>query len=228
MALLTIAAISLSALLRTSMNGGAPLTTPDMAAPHPQNGVWALVPSDCETPVGLDLSAWPKCATPLGFMDDEIAALERPGPGKKATPDQFYSIGRTKFSMAPAAAADAPEIAEIAVPMVFSRSYYYLAIKPDAVGDDGRFAAARGWPVPCPPKEQGGCTPRTLTDVQAQAAIEPDETGRIYRLIRVQPAAPPEAPATAPAAPATPTPVVESTLPPATPQPDHPPHLEPM
>lgn len=225
MALLTLAAISLSALLRTSMNGGAPLTTPDMTAPHPQNGVWALVPSDCETPVGLDLSTWPKCATPLGFMDDEIAALERPGPGKKATPDQFYSIGRTKFAMAPAGVADAPEVAEIAVPMVFSRSYYYLAIKPEGVGEDGRFSAARGWPVACPPKEQGGCIPTSLTEVQAQAAIEPQDAARIYRLIRVQPAAPsPEAPPAGPVA-APPSPISASPLPPAAPAPVEPPHL---
>lgn len=225
MALPTLAAISLSALLKTSMNGGAPLAAPDVAAPHPQNGVWALVPSDCETPVGLDLSAWPKCATPLGFMDDEIAALEKPGPGKKAAPDQFYSIGRTRYAMAPAASADAPEVAEIAVPMVFSRSYYYLAIKPEAVGEDGRFTAARGWPVACPPKDQGGCTPKTLAEVQNQAAAEPVETARIYRLIRIQPAAPSSTSPPVPSQPAEPAPITESPLAPAVPAPVQPPSL---
>ena len=218
MALMVLAAVSIAALLRTSMNSGAPLTTPDAPAPHPQNGVWALLPSDCETPTGLDLSAWPKCATPIGFLDDEIAALEKPGPGKKAKAEEFYSIGRTKYAMARAGAADGPAIAEIAVPMVFSRSYYYLAIKPDAVDDAGRFAAAKGWPVACLPKDEGGCTPKSLADVQAQAAMAPVDPARVYRLIRVQaPVAPP--------APTEAAPITETPLPPPTeaapPEPGH-------
>ena len=212
MPLLTLAAVSVAALLRTSMSSSAPLTTPGVEAPRPQNGVWALIPSDCEAPVGLDLAGWPKCATPVGFLDDEIAALEKPGPGKKATAEEFYSIGRTKYAMAPPAAADAPAIAEIAVPMVFSRSYYYLAIKPEAVGADGHFSAAHGWPIPCRARDQGGCTPKALADIQAQAALEPADPARVYRLIRIENAAAPTAPATPPTA--APAEIIETQLPP--------------
>ena len=213
MAILTLAAVSIAALLRTSMSSSAPLTTVGAEAPRPQNGVWALMPSDCEAPTGLDLAVWPKCATPIGFLDDEISALERPGPGKKATPDQFYSIGRTKYVMAPAGGADGPAIAEIAVPMVFSRSYYYLAIKPEAVGSDGHFVTARGWPVACLPKDQGGCTPKSLVEVQTQATAQPTDPARVYRLIRIQPAAQTEGPQGVPPAPAAGE-IKESPLPP--------------
>jgi len=198
---------------------------PDGATPGPlpQNGVWALLPAECEAPTTLDLSIWPKCATPIGFADDEVSALERPAPGNRATPTEFYSIGRTKYVVIPGATPDLPALAQVVVPMVFSRSYYYLAITPVAPLDAaGKFAAAKGWPVACLPKAQGGCNPKTLADVQTQAAIEPTDPKRLYRMVRIV------APAPAPASGDTSTPpsstpaivppsgaITESPLPPA-------------
>jgi len=187
---------SAAALLHSTMVTSAPLV-PDGAAtgPLPQNGVWALLPSDCETPTTLDLSAWPPCATPIGFLNEEVSALERPAPGNSATPTEFYSIGRTKYVVAPGAAPDAPAVAQVAVRMVFSRSYYYLAVSPAAPLDaEGRFAAAIGWPVACLPKDQGGCNPKSLADVTAQAAIAPSDPKRLYRMVRILAATPPSAP----------------------------------
>jgi hypothetical protein len=212
-------AASAAALLHSTMVTSGPLV-PDGATPGPlpQNGVWALLPDACDAPTSLDLSTWPKCATPIGFVDDEVSALERPAPGNRATPTEFYSIGRTRYAVVPGAPPDAPAVAQVAVPMVFSRSYYYLAISPAAPLDAaGRFAAARGWPVACLPKAQGGCNPKTLADVQTQAAIEPTDPKRLYRMIRILPAA------SAPAAPDTPAPIIvppagtitEAPLPPA-------------
>jgi hypothetical protein len=221
MQLFAIAA-SASALLHSTMVTSAPLV-PEGAAPGPlpQNGVWALLPAECETPTSLDLSSWPKCATPIGFADDEVAALERPARGAEATPTAFNSIGRTKYAVAPGAAPDAPAVAQVVVRMVFSRSYYYLAVRPAAPLDaDGRFAAARGWPVACLPKAQGGCNPRTLADVQAEAAIEPTDPKRLYRMIRILAPAPSSGDQTAPT-PATPAivapagTITETPLPPA-------------
>jgi len=215
-------AASAAALLHSTMVTSGPLV-PDGAPPGPlpQNGVWALLPAECETPTTLDLSAWPKCATPIGFVDDEVSALERPAPGNKATPTEFYSMGRTKYVVIPGAAADAPALAQVVVPMVFSRSYYYLAINPAAPLDAaGRFAAAKGWPVACLPKAQGGCNPKTLADVQTQAAIEPTDPKRLYRMVRIVPPAPASGDTGTPP-PATPVivppsgTITESPLPPA-------------
>jgi len=209
------AAPSPSALLHSTMVTSGPLI-PDSApmGPMPQNGVWALVPSDCDAPTSLDLSTWPKCATPIGFADDEVAALERPAPGNKATPDQFFSVARTKYATASAAAADAPAVVQVAVPILLSRSYYYLALTPAGPLDaDGRFAEAKGWPVACLPKGQGGCKPKTLADVQTQAAVAPTDPKRLYRMIRILVAAP------APPAPAPSAPITETQLPPAAPSP---------
>lgn len=224
-ALMTLA--SAAALLHSTMVSSTPLATPEAATgPMPQNGVWALLPADCEQPTSLDLSSWAKCATPIGFLDDEVAALERPGPGKKATPDEFYSIARTKFAMAPGLTdAPAPAVAQVVVPMIFSRSYYYLAIAPVGLDPNGRFAEAKGWPVACPPKADGGCTAKTLDTVRTQATIAPTDPSRLYRLVRIQASAPsapdtampdtptaqpapttPAAPTTPPAPPAAPTP----------------------
>ncbi len=188
-------AASAAALLHSTMVTSGPLvpdgTTP---GPLPQNGVWALLPDACEAPTTLDLTAWPKCATPIGFADDEVSALERPEPGNKATATEFYSMARTKYAVAPGAAPDAPAVAQVVVPMVFSRSYYYLAISPAAPLDAyGRFAAAKGWPVACLPKDQGGCNPKTFADVQTQAAIEPADPKRLYRMVRIVPPAPADA-----------------------------------
>ena len=195
---LLVMAASATALLHSTMVTSGPLV-PDGAPPGPlpQNGVWAMLPAECEAPTTLDLSVWPKCATPIGFADDEVSALERPAPGNKATPTEFYSMGRTKYAVIPGAAPDAPAIAQVVVPMVFSRSYYYLAIIPAAPLDAaGRFAAAKGWPVACLPKTQGGCNPKTLADVQTQAAIEPTDPKRLYRMVRIVAPAPVTAPAT--------------------------------
>ncbi len=229
-------AASAAALLHTTMVTSGPLI-PDGAngAAMPQNGVWALVPTECETPTTLDLAAWPKCATPVGFADDEVAALERPAPGNKAKADEFYSMARTKFALAPATVTGGPEVVQVVVPMVFSRSYYFLAITPETLDADGRFAAARGWPVACAEPAKGGCSPKVLADVQAQAATAPVDPQRLYKLVRIQPPAA-DAPAITPApgepantdAPATTPPaaagaatvpapgaVTEKTLPPA-------------
>jgi hypothetical protein len=216
-------AASAAALLHSTMVTSGPLV-PDGAAngPLPQNGVWALLPAECDTPTTLDLSSWPKCATPIGFVDDEVAALERPSPDNKATATEFYSVARTKYAVAQGAAPEAPAVAQVVVPMVFSRSYYYLAIAPSAPLDEaGRFAAARGWPVACLPKGQGGCNPKTLADVQTQAAIEPTDPKRLYRMVRILPSAPAGGDASAPApAPGAVPPagaVTEAPLPPANP-----------
>jgi len=188
---LFVMAASAAALLHSTMVTSGPLV-PDGATPGPlpQNGVWALLPAECEAPTSLDLSTWPKCATPIGFVDDEVSALERPSPDNKATPTEFYSMARTKYAVVPGAAADAPAVAQVVVPMVFSRSYYYLAISPAAPLDaSGKFSAATGWPVACLPKDQGGCNPKTLADVQTQAAIAPTDPKRIYRMVRILPPA---------------------------------------
>lgn len=208
-------AASAVALLHSTMVTSGPLI-PDGAngAAMPQNGVWALVPAECETPTSLDLANWPKCVTPIGFADDEVAALERPGPGKKATSDAFYSMARTKYAMAPATAAGGPEVVQVVVPMVFSRSYYFLSITPDALDADGRFATARGWPVACADKDKGGCNPKALADVQAQAASAPTDPQRLYKLVRIQPPAA-DTPAITPA-PAGPTTAAPTTAAPTT------------
>src|ERR1700743_1571702 len=93
---------SAAALLHSTMVSSTPMV-PDGApvGPMPQNGIWALLPAACAEPTSLDLSTWAACATPIGFADDEVAALEKPGPGKKATSDEFYSMARTKFTVAP-------------------------------------------------------------------------------------------------------------------------------
>ena len=195
---LFLMAASAAALLHSTMVTSGPLV-PDGATPGPmpQNGVWAMLPAECEAPTSLDLSTWPKCATPIGFADDEVSALERPAPGNRATPTEFYSTARTKYLVVPGATPDAPAVAQVVVPMVFSRSYYYLSITPAAPLDAaGRFAAARGWPVACLPKDQGGCNPKTLADVQTQAAIEPTDPKRLYRMVRIVAPAPASAPAT--------------------------------
>jgi hypothetical protein len=177
---------SATALLHSTMVSSTPVAPMVKAGgPMPQNGVWALLPDKCDQPTGLDLNAWPKCATPIGFMDDEVAALEKPGPGKKASAEEFYSIARTKYSIAAGATATSPAVAQIVVPMVFSRSYYFLAIAPKTLDESGQFAEARGWPVACLPRDQGGCTPKALADVQTQAAIEPSDPQRLYRLVRI-------------------------------------------
>lgn len=214
---------SATALLHSTMVSSTPVAPIEKAGgPMPQNGVWALLPDKCDQPTGLDLNAWPKCATPIGFLDNEVAALEKPGPGKKASAEEFYSIARTKYSIAAGATATSPAVAQIVVPMVFSRSYYFLAIAPKALDEAGQFAEARGWPVACLSKDQGGCNPKTLADVQAQAAIEPTDPQRLYRLVRVVAPAT-EAPASAdPAAPSAeakpsatpaPAPTTETPLP---------------
>ncbi len=215
---------SAAALLHSTMVSSGPVI-PDGAAagPLPQNGVWALLPDKCDAPTSLDMNTWPKCATPVGFLDDEVALLEKPGPGKKATPDAFYSLARTKYAIAPGIpaldqGASGPAIAQIVVPMVFSRSYYYLAIAPRALDDAGHFAEARGWPVSCAPRDQGGCNPKTLADVQTQAAIEPTDPQRLYRLVRILPPAPGDSPPAAAAGPksaqAPSDTITETTLPP--------------
>lgn len=209
-------AASAAALLHSTMVSSTPLHPADgPPGPQPQEGVWALTPTGCDTPTSLDLSTWPKCAMPIGFLEDQVAALEKPGPGKKATADEFYSIARTKYAMA-TGAPGGPAVAEVVVPMVFSRSYYYLAIAPDGLDADGRFASARGWPVACRARDEGGCTAKTLADVQTQAAVEPTDPQRLYRLIRIQPAAAQPPAATAPTT-ADPAPATATTLPKPTP-----------
>lgn len=211
-----LAAASAAALLHSTMVTSGPLV-PDGAAtgPLPQNGVWALLPADCDPPTSLDLSSWPKCATPIGFADDEVAALERPAPGNKATPTEFYSIGRAKYAVTAGASPDAPAVVQVAAPALFGRSYYYIAITPAAPLDDaGRFAAAQGWPIACLPKDQGGCNPKALTEVQTQAAIEPTDPKRLYRMVRILPPAPAAGSVTeAPLPPAIPAPPATTDAP---------------
>jgi hypothetical protein len=100
--------------------------------------------------------------------------------------------------------------------MVLSRSYYYLAVTPSGSLDaDGRFAAAEGWPIACQPKRQGGCKPKTLADVEAQAAIQPSDPKRLYRMVRMTAAGP--AGTTNIAPPPSNVPITETPLPPAAP-----------
>lgn len=228
---------SAMALFRATLSSPDPLFPTDGTAggPIPVNGVWAGLPADCGTPTSLDLSTWPKCATPVGFLDGVIAVLEKPGPGKKATPDQYYSIARTKFWVAKAApvggaaapgasptagpAPSAPAIVQVDVPILFASSTIYIAVLPDAVDDTGGFIAATGWPIGCPAtpvagvKVDGGhCSATTAEGVRTAAAVEP-EVAKTYRLVRINPASAPPAPtaSTSPVAPPA------SVTPPSTP-----------
>ena len=238
---------SAMALFHATLSSPDPLFPTDGTAggPVPVNGVWAGLPADCATPTSLDLSTWPKCATPVGFLDGQIAVLEKPGPGKKATPDRYYSIARTKFWVAKASASSAPAIVQVDIPILFASSTIYIAVLPDAVDDAGGFSAATGWPVGCPPApieavivDGNRCTASTADGVRAAAAIKPDAS-KLYRLVRVNVAAatpnpsvqigpatlpandaPPvvtQSPATPPSTPPTAVPgvVTENPLPPA-------------
>jgi hypothetical protein len=203
---------SAMALFRATLSSPDPLFPTDGTAggPTPVNGVWAGLPADCAEPTSLDLSTWPKCATPVGFLDGVIAVLEKPGPGKRATPDQYYSIARTKFwvvkaapaspATAQAAAASAPAeppslaapaIVQVDIPILFASSTIYIAVTPDAVDDKGGFVAATGWPIGCPATplagvsvDGGHCSATTADGVRAAAAIEPD-VSKTYRLVRI-------------------------------------------
>jgi hypothetical protein len=222
---------SAMALFRATLSSPDPLFPTDGTAggPAPVNGVWAGLPADCETPTSLDLSTWPKCATPIGFLDGQIAVLEKPGPGKRATPDQYYSIARTKFWSIKPAATDAPAIVQVDIPIMFAASTIYIALQPDAVDGAGGFVAAKGWPIGCPPTPVDGvtmdgkrCTASTAEGVRAAAAIPP-EPSKLYRLVRINVEA---APATASALPppsAAPPAVLSPATPPLSTSPTAPP-----
>ncbi len=223
---------SAMALFRATLSSSDPLFPTDGTAggPTPVNGVWAGLPADCAVPTSLDLATWPKCATPVGFLDGQIAVLEKPGPGKKATPDQYYSIARTKFWVAKPSAAGAPAIVQVDIPIMFASSTIYIAVQPDALDDSGGFVSAKGWPVSCPPTPVEGvtvegkhCTAATADGVRAAAAVQPDAS-KLYRLMRInvaQPTVPPNAPTSSPAAPpptapqtVTPSPATPPSTPP--------------
>jgi hypothetical protein len=203
---------SAMALFRATLSSPDPLFPTDGTAggPVPVNGLWAGLPVDCAAPTSLDLSTWPKCATPVGFLDGQIAVLEKPGPGKRATTDQYYSVARTKFWSIKPAAAGAPAIVQVDIPILFAASTIYIAVQPDAVDDSGGFVAAKGWPVGCPPTPVDGvtqdgkrCTAATAEGVRAAAAMQP-EASKLYRLVRINAADAPSSPATGPSSTAAP------------------------
>ena len=207
---------SAMALFRATLSSPDPLFPTDGTAggPVPVNGVWAGLPAGCDTPTSLDLSTWPKCATPVGFLDGVIAVLEKPGPGKKATPDQYYSVARTKFWSVKGLTPDAPDIVQVDIPILFASSTIYIAVLPDAVDDHGSFIAAKGWPIGCPPAGAVGvtvdgshCSADTADGVRAAAAIQPD-LAKTYRLVRINVAA------TTATSPATVTPPPTNAAPP--------------
>lgn len=219
------------ALFRATLSSPDPLF--DAAAPEgprPMGGIWAALPADCAPPSGQDLAQWPKCATPIGFAGGEVAALQRPDPANPPPPGQILSIARTKYRTVRAEGADAPEIVEIDVPILFNRSTIYLALLPDSVDADGRFVSATGWPVGCPPGPAAGvtrdgarCTAETADAVRAAALARPSPD-KLWRLVRI-----PEGAAPVPAAPAPDAPPSEEAAPepPAASSPSSPPTAPP-
>jgi hypothetical protein len=205
---------SAMALFRATLSSPDPLFPTDGSAhgPVPVNGVWAGLPADCAAPTSIDLSTWPKCAQPVGFLDGQIAVLEKPSSKNNLKPGELYSIARTKFWVVKATAA-APAIVQVDIPILFNHSTIYIAIKPDAVDADGGFIAAVGWPVSCPSTptltptpgletDGGHCTASTAEAVRAAASVQP-EASKTYRLVRINPESLSDAP-TAAAPPSTP------------------------
>jgi hypothetical protein len=231
---------SAMALFRATLSSDDPLfsTTAAPGAAHPVNGVWAALPADCARPTSLDLSTWPKCATPVGFLDGELAALQKTPPNSARAPDAFYAVARTHFWLIPGS----PDIVQVDVPIMFNHSTVYIAVEPDSVDPSGGFTAATGWPIGCPPAavpgvvlDGGRCTASTPGGVEA-AAKTPPSPDKTYRLVRIVASAePPPVPSTAaespvepmaadgsPGASAVPPPAVEppqpgADTPPATP-----------
>jgi hypothetical protein len=196
---------SAMALFRATLSSPDPLFPTDGpgSGPLPVNGIWAGLPAECAPPTSLDLSTWPKCATPVGFLDGQIAVLQKPKAGSTAPPDQYVSVARTKFWTAKPSGG-APEIVQVDVPILFNHATIYIALQPDAVDEEGRFVSAVGWPVGCPPAgvagisdDNGRCVATTADSVRAAAAIvpSPDKT---YRLVRID-ASSASPPSTAPA-----------------------------
>jgi hypothetical protein len=147
--------------------------------------------------VGVNLADWPKCATPVGFLDDVVAALQRPAKG--ATDTGLYAVAKTKYVVA----SGDPAIVQLEVPTLFSRSTLYIALTPDSLDASGRFEAATGWPLGCPTEPTPGvvldgarCTALTIEGVRARAQAAPDPA-KTYRLVRI-PAADPSASPPAP------------------------------
>ncbi len=230
---------SAMALFRAALSSSDPLFPTDGTAggPLPVNGVWAALPAGCQAPTSLDLTTWQKCATPIGFLDGELAALEKPGPGTRATATQYYSIARTKFWVA-RRTPDSPAIVQVDVPILLSSAVVYIAIAPESLDEGGRFVAATGWPILCPPatvtiegvtNDGGHCSVSTVRGLRTAAAITPDPS-KTYRLVRVTgeavvDASPP--PPTAPIPPASSEAPAAEGPPSAAPAPDAPPMADP-
>ena len=173
---LLAAALSAQTLLRFSVTSSDPLFGPDPAASVAAPGVWAVLSEDCQAgrkpgALGPDLARWPDCATPIR-LEHGTAALLSPAPEGDAPPLRRLS---TAVTFAPAWPG-APAVLQLEVPGLLDTTYVYAALSTAEPDAQGRFKAARLWPVLCPgpgvagvAAERSGCGATTPTGVHEAA-----------------------------------------------------------
>jgi hypothetical protein len=186
--MISLVLVSAIALFRATLSSQDPLLPQALpvSGPHPVDGLWAALPAACETPTSLNLALWPACAVPIGFLGGELAPLQKPEPGSAAE-RSYVALARTHYQVE----AGSPDIVEVDVPIMFSRSTIYIALQPDAMDPAQGFTAATGWPVGCPASPMEGvihrgarCVATTAAGGRAAAALSVDPAAT-YRLVRV-------------------------------------------
>lgn len=187
------------ALLKTTLAAASPLVPGDPAVAQPADGLWVLATAGCPLPSATDLNAWAECTQPLGFNGGELAVLEKPkGANKAAQTGGLFSIARTRYrqgALGPPSpqslpGVPGPALVQVEVPGLTGRSYIYVAVKPEIVDGEGRFVAARAWPVACPPpatpnvsRRGDRCFASALQAVKDAASAQPGDGGYVLRWI---------------------------------------------
>lgn len=143
-------------LLQSSVTSSDPMFGPDPKAPTPATGVWAAFTPDCAgtDALGPDLARWPGCAQPVRIESGRVALVS---PGQDASAPPLLSFS-SHFTVAPVWPGG-PAIVQAEVPGVLDATFAFAALVPQASDAQGRFTAARLWPVACPGEGVSGVGP---------------------------------------------------------------------
>lgn len=177
--MILLALISASALmtaqllLQSSVTSSDPMFGADPKAPVPAAGVWAAFTPDCAgtDALGPDLARWPGCAQPIRIENGRVALVS---PAQDASAPPLLSFS-SHFTVAPAWPG-APALVQAEVPGLLDTTFAYAALTTEATDAQGRFTAARMWPVACPGEgvagvsgERAACKATTPTGVYEAA-----------------------------------------------------------
>lgn len=169
--------------------GRAPQVARAPEAPHPADGLWAIMDPGCAKPATADFSAWPSCASPF-WINQQTAVVVRSTSGLRG------GQGLASYRAGMQLTAGEPVVVQVGSQ---ADGYVFVALTDLSRDAAGRVVGAMGAPMICETSlieritfraNRTGCESRSADEIQRAAFEALSDPGSLTHVAWVAAGAP--------------------------------------